>query len=150
MTLLTVLGLVGFVAYLCGYALVQLGRMNGNGLAYAWTNLAGASLVLASLLESFNLASALTQVTWIVVSTVGISRRALAAVRKTSTSVAERGAISEVAVNPVSAVSFVWPAPIASPISFDDVLRRALRDSQSTTFDSFWHRSRRGAIRPLA
>lgn len=76
------LGLAGFAAYMVSYALVQVGRMDGNGLAYTWVNLTGASLVLVSLLDAFNLASALTQVAWIVVSVLGLGRRAVTRFRR--------------------------------------------------------------------
>jgi len=74
--LLTVLGLIGFVGYMVSYGLVQGGRLDGNGISYTVLNLVSASLVLVSLITAFNLASALTQITWIVVSAAGLARHA--------------------------------------------------------------------------
>ncbi len=68
----TIIGVAGFAFYILGYGLVQLRRLDGNGLIYSISNLFGASLVLVSLYDQFNLASALTQITWIAAGIVGI------------------------------------------------------------------------------
>ncbi|MEL7542647.1 MAG: hypothetical protein AAGJ70_02610 [Pseudomonadota bacterium] len=72
------LGLVGFALYMGSYFLLQIGRVDGNGLAYALANLAAASCVLVSLGEHFNLPSVLIQLSWIAISLVGIARQLLA------------------------------------------------------------------------
>ena len=68
-------GLLGFAAYLGGFGALQFGLLDGNGKAYAWANVIGASLVLISLYDAFNLASALIQISWIIIGYVGIVRR---------------------------------------------------------------------------
>ena len=71
---LRAIGVAGFVLYMCSYGLVQLRRLDGNGRNYALMNMAAASCVLLSMLAEFNLSSALIQVSWIVISGVGLAR----------------------------------------------------------------------------
>jgi len=75
LSLFDAFGLLGFATYLGGFAALQFGWLDGNGKAYAWTNVWGASFVLVSLYDAFNLASALIQISWIVIGYVGILRR---------------------------------------------------------------------------
>lgn len=67
-------GLLGVLTYLGSYALLQLGFVRGSGYAYATMNILAAVLVLISLAESFNLSSALIQVSWILLSAIGMIR----------------------------------------------------------------------------
>lgn len=67
-------GLIGFATYLGGFGALQFGLLDGNGKTYAWANVLGASFVLISLYDAFNLASALIQVSWIVIGYIGIVR----------------------------------------------------------------------------
>jgi len=69
-------GLAGVALYLMSYALLQAGILRGSGYAYAILNLCAASLVLISLTVAFNLSSAIIQVSWIVISLMGIARHA--------------------------------------------------------------------------
>jgi len=69
-------GLAGVVLYLASYALLQAGFLRGSGYAYAALNLCAASLVLLSLTVAFNMSSAIIQVSWIVISLMGIARLA--------------------------------------------------------------------------
>ena len=68
-------GLLGFAAYLGGFGALQFGLLDGNGKTFAWVNVLAASLVLISLYDAFNLASALIQVSWIIIGYIGIVRR---------------------------------------------------------------------------
>jgi hypothetical protein len=70
-------GVAGFICYIIGFSGVQLGFIDGNGATYTLWSLAGASLVLTSLLGAFNLGSMLIQISWIVVGTTSLIRRAL-------------------------------------------------------------------------
>lgn len=67
-------GLLGVVLYLGSYAALQLGLIRGNSRTYTLLNLAAASFVLISLLTEFNLASAMIQISWIVISITGLTR----------------------------------------------------------------------------
>ncbi len=82
MDLHTVIGLAGVVGYVASYALLQLGLLDGNGVRYSIANVLAAGLVLFSLTDEFNLASALIQVIWIV---IGVSGLALRLTRRRST-----------------------------------------------------------------
>ncbi|MEM1161516.1 MAG: cyclic nucleotide-binding domain-containing protein [Pseudomonadota bacterium] len=74
MTAYQAAGYVGVAFYIGSYALLQFGLIQGRGYLYAFLNLIGASLVLISLAEAYNLASAIIQITWITISSIGIAR----------------------------------------------------------------------------
>lgn len=74
LTLYEFVGFLGVALYLGSYAALQLGFLNGQGYPYAALNLAAASCVLISLLEAFNMSSALIQAFWIAISLIGIVR----------------------------------------------------------------------------
>lgn len=67
-------GFAGVAFYLGSYAALQLGLISGRGYLYAALNLIGAALVLISLIAAFNLFSAIIQISWIVISLVGMAR----------------------------------------------------------------------------
>lgn len=67
-------GYCGVAFYLGAYALLQTGVLRGSGYPYAILNLLAATFVLISLMVAFNLSSAIIQVSWIVISLVGLSR----------------------------------------------------------------------------
>lgn len=69
-----VCGFVGVAIYLGSYAALQTGFLRGHGYAYAAYNLLASSLVLNSLLASFNLWSAIIQVSFMLISIIGITR----------------------------------------------------------------------------
>ena len=68
-------GLCGFAAYLGGFAALQFGWLSGDGVTYTLANIIAAALVLTSLIESFNLASAMIQISWIVIGIFGLLMR---------------------------------------------------------------------------
>ncbi len=67
-------GLTGVAFYLGSYALLQAGRVKGNGYVYATLNLIAAGLVLISLFSGWNLWSAIIQSSWIAISVMGMTR----------------------------------------------------------------------------
>jgi hypothetical protein len=67
-------GVAGVLLYLGSYAALQLGFLHGQTYAYASLNAAAAGCVLFSLSSSFNLPSALIQISWIAISLAGILR----------------------------------------------------------------------------
>lgn len=69
-----VIGLVGVSLILAGYFFVQTGRMTADQLPFPTINLAGASLILISLFHTFNLASFVIEIAWILISLFGIGR----------------------------------------------------------------------------
>ncbi len=74
MELLGAIGIGGVALYLLAYALLQLGLLRGSGYSYTLLNMSAASCVLVSLLEEFNLSSFLIQISWILISIVGLFR----------------------------------------------------------------------------
>ncbi|MEL7091908.1 MAG: cyclic nucleotide-binding domain-containing protein [Pseudomonadota bacterium] len=67
-------GFAGVAFYLGAYGALQFGLVRGNGYPYALLNLAAAALVLVSLFASWNLFSAIIQISWITLSVIGILR----------------------------------------------------------------------------
>ena len=72
---LDTIGVVGFVTYIVGFKLVQMGHLCGNGIGFAAINVIAACLVLVSLIGAFNLASFLIQVSYIAIGLYGIAWR---------------------------------------------------------------------------
>lgn len=68
------IGLVGVVAYLSAYGLLQLGALKVEDNRYALLNALGALLILYSLIYDFNLASFVTQSAWLLLTAVGFVR----------------------------------------------------------------------------
>ena len=75
MSIFQTIGLLGFFVYLASFAALQMRLLDGNGVAYAALNILAAALVLVSLTEAFNLASALIQISWIVIGLFGLAWR---------------------------------------------------------------------------
>lgn len=71
MELATAVGLIGAVAYLAGYALIQMRVLTIDDGRYAALNVLGGVALIYSLLWNFNLGSFLTQVAWLIFTVVG-------------------------------------------------------------------------------
>ena len=71
------IGVIGFCLYVLAYTLLTLRLLAGNSVKYFSLNLTAASCVLIGLTVSFNLASALIQLFWVVMSLVGITLHVL-------------------------------------------------------------------------
>lgn len=67
-------GILGSIIFLGAYAALQLGYLRGQGYAYAALNALGASFVLISIIQDFNLGATILQCAWIIISVVGITR----------------------------------------------------------------------------
>lgn len=67
-------GVLGTLMILGGFALLQAGKLSGNGLVYQLLNLFGAGGVLVSLWGSFNLSVFLLEVAWMAISLYGIAK----------------------------------------------------------------------------
>jgi len=67
-------GMIGVVAILIAYALLQAGRLRGDALTYQLMNAFGAFALIISLLYAFNLAAFVMETAWLVVSIYGIAR----------------------------------------------------------------------------
>ena len=71
------IGIAGFLVYVLSFFAVQLSLLDGNSSQYAVLNIFAAFLVLVSLSEAFNLASAMIQISWIAIGLVGLQMRKL-------------------------------------------------------------------------
>lgn len=69
------IGVFGFVLYVMNYAFLTFRVLNPRHITYFVINLLAASLVLIGLSVSFNLAAAMIQLFWIVMSIVAIAMR---------------------------------------------------------------------------
>ena len=72
--LFNTIGIVGVSLYIGNYMALQTGFVRGQGYVYPAVCLIAASCVLASLMQDFNLSSAVIQITWIAISIIGIAR----------------------------------------------------------------------------
>lgn len=70
-----IIGVCGFLFYIASFAALQFRIIDGNGVTYSVMNIVGAALLLISLMDAFNLASALIQVSWIVIGITGLCLR---------------------------------------------------------------------------
>lgn len=82
-------GVVGSIVYVGGFALVQAGRVCGNGHAYVFSKIIAAILVLISLVAEFNLGSFLIQVGFLAIGLWGLARRPIREASVTSLTPAE-------------------------------------------------------------
>jgi CRP-like cAMP-binding protein len=73
-SLTELIGVAGVLLYLGSYAALQLGFLHGQTYTCAGLNALAAGCVLFSLSSSFNLPSALIQISWITISLAGILR----------------------------------------------------------------------------
>ena len=73
-------GVAGVVMILIAYLLLQIGRLGALDLRYTLLNLAGALLIIISLVFDFNLSAFLMEAAWVLISLLGLWR-ALAAGR---------------------------------------------------------------------
>ncbi|MCP4392928.1 MAG: cyclic nucleotide-binding protein [Alphaproteobacteria bacterium] len=67
-------GIAGVVVLLVSYFLLQINKLTVDGILYSLLNILAAVLVLYSLIYDFNLPSFLIQISWILISFVGIFR----------------------------------------------------------------------------
>lgn len=69
--------IVGFIGVGCivgSYFLLQVGRLAAENPLYSWLNFAGSLMILNSLFYTFNFASFVIEMFWIIISLVGLFR----------------------------------------------------------------------------
>lgn len=72
------IGHVGVASFLIAYYLLQKGRLTYSSLEYLGMNLAGAILVMISLLYNWNGPAFVLEAAWAIISIYGIYRSLLA------------------------------------------------------------------------
>ncbi len=75
LTLFEIAGVFGFALYVMNYVMLTFRHLTSDCITYFAINFSAASLVLIGLTASFNLAAALLQGFWIVMSLIAISLR---------------------------------------------------------------------------
>jgi hypothetical protein len=78
MSLFDIAGLIGVVVILGGYAGATMGRLHPKGAPSLLVNFVGASLILLSLTQKFNLSAAIVEGAWALIALIGLIRLALA------------------------------------------------------------------------
>jgi hypothetical protein len=68
-------GLLGVVLILVAYALVQLRRLDATSLGGSAMNFAGSTLILLSLVRTFNLSAFIVEAAWALIALYGVVRR---------------------------------------------------------------------------
>ena len=67
-------GTAGVILILIIYYLLQVGRINVQGLLYSGANFVGAGLIAVSLIFKFNFSALLIEICWMLISLIGIAR----------------------------------------------------------------------------
>lgn len=67
-------GTSGVLLIVVSYFLLQVGRIASEDPVYSWLNLAGAIMILTSLLFTFNFSSFVIEIFWIGISLIGLFR----------------------------------------------------------------------------
>ena len=75
-------GIIGVSLILTAYFLVSTGRVGSQALSYQMLNFCGAWLILFSLMFHWNLSSVVIEISWIIISLVGISRPYIAKLKQ--------------------------------------------------------------------
>ena len=69
-----IIGLIGVATILAGYAVATTGRLDPRGAPSLAVNFVGASLILLSLTQRFNLSAAIVEGAWALIALVGLVR----------------------------------------------------------------------------
>ncbi|MCP5063556.1 MAG: hypothetical protein GY936_14010 [Ignavibacteriae bacterium] len=67
-----IVGNLGVVLIVGSYLLLQINKVKSSSLSYSMMNLLGASFVIISLIENFNLSAFIIEAFWIGISFIGI------------------------------------------------------------------------------
>lgn len=73
-TISDIIGILGVILVLISYLLLQVDRMSSADLSYSVINLIGSVMIIVSLMESWNLASVIIEVAWLLISCYGVYR----------------------------------------------------------------------------
>ena len=67
-------GTAGVILVLIFYYLLQVGRIDARRVMYSTANFIGAGLIAVSLLYQFNFSALLIEISWMLISLIGIAR----------------------------------------------------------------------------
>lgn len=68
------IGSVGVGIIILTYVALQTGKIKSEALAYSILNAVGATLIIASLVYSFNLSAFIVEFFWVLISLYGIAK----------------------------------------------------------------------------
>ena len=68
------LGNIGVFLIIISYLLLQLEKIESKNLSYSLMNLFGASLVIISLFENFNISAMVIEIFWVIISIIGVGK----------------------------------------------------------------------------
>lgn len=71
------IGNFGVFLIIFSYLLLQLGKLSSSNIVYSIMNFFGASFVIYSLIDNFNLSAILIEVFWVAISLIGILKNFL-------------------------------------------------------------------------
>ena len=71
-TLIDIIGLTGVAIILVTYLLLQIEKITSTSLGYSLLNILGSALIMVSLSINWNLASAVIEAFWIMISLIGV------------------------------------------------------------------------------
>lgn len=69
-----IIGLSGVILILSAYCLLQMNKINQKGITYSFLNFIGSGFILISLYFSWNLASGIIEIAWILISLFGLTK----------------------------------------------------------------------------
>lgn len=72
LSLTDLIGILGVLIIIIAYMLLQLEKIDAQDLSFSILNTLGALLIIVSLLYSWNLASFIMEITWMMLSLYGI------------------------------------------------------------------------------
>jgi hypothetical protein len=67
-----IIGNLGVFIIIITYLLLQMNKINSDNIKYSLMNLVGASLVIISLVENFNMSAFLVEAFWVGISLFGL------------------------------------------------------------------------------
>ena len=67
-----IIGISGAIIILVAYFFLQSNKISAEDFIYSFANLVGSSMILISLFYQWNLASAVIEIAWIIISLIGI------------------------------------------------------------------------------
>ena len=69
-----ILGIIGVVLILVAYFLLQINRLSADSFIFSFVNFVGSILILVSLWYTWNIASVVIEIAWLLISGYGIYR----------------------------------------------------------------------------
>ncbi|MFV9990956.1 MAG: hypothetical protein AB8V57_02920 [Coxiella endosymbiont of Dermacentor nuttalli] len=69
-----IIGISGVILVLLAYCLLHMDKLNQRSIAYSFLNFMGSGFILVSLYFSWNLASGIIEISWLLISLFGLTK----------------------------------------------------------------------------